>query len=69
MAKSSSNVWKSHDFKQLDLKAKLRVTTLQEHAKKLIALVLIVIKTIVRLFLKQGDISYIFALVRKRDQA
>ena len=35
-----------HIFKQSDLKAKLRVTTLQEHRKKTIASVLMVIATV-----------------------
>ena len=46
-------IWSRHTFKQPDLKAKLRVTTLHEQRKKLIASVLMVIATIVRLFLKK----------------
>ena len=46
-------IWSRHTFKQPDLKAKLRVSTLHEQRKKLIASVLMVIATIVRLFLKK----------------
>ena len=42
-------IWSCHTFKQPDLNAELRVTTLQEHRKKLIDLVLMFIATIVRL--------------------
>ena len=61
--------WSCHTFKQPDLKAKLRVTTLREHRKKLIVLVLMVIATIVRLSLKQWVVISIFALRKKLDRA
>ena len=56
-----------HIFKQPDLNEKLRVSTLQEH-KKMIAPVLMIIATIVRLLLKQMVVIYIFALVKKLDR-
>ena len=39
---NSMKKWSCHAFKYPDLKAKLRVTTPQEHKKKLIASVLMV---------------------------
>ena len=62
-------IWSCHTFKQPDLDAKLKVTTLHEHRKKMIASVLMVIATIVRLFLKQWVVFSIFALVKELDQA
>ena len=61
-------IWSYHTFKQPDLNVKLRVTTLQENRKNLIALVLMVIATIVRLSLKQWDVTSIFVLGKKLDQ-
>ena len=59
-----SKIWSSHTFKQTDMNAKLRVTTLQEHKTKKIALVLMVIAIIVRLSLKQLVVFSILALSR-----
>ena len=39
-------IWSSHTFKQPELNAKLRVTTQQEHRKKMIALMLMIFATI-----------------------
>ena len=61
-------IWSYHTFKQPDLNVNLRVTTLQENRKNLIALVLMVIATIVRLSLKQWDVISIFVLGKKLDQ-
>ena len=55
-------IWSCHTYKQPDLIAKWRVTTLQVHRKKLIASVLMVFATTVRLFLKQWVVISIFAL-------
>ena len=51
-------IWLCHTFKQPDLNLKLRVTTLQENRKKLIASVLMIIATIVRLSLKQWVVIF-----------
>ena len=56
-------------FQATRTECKLRVTTLQENRKKLIALVLMVIATILRLSLKQWVVISIFVLVKKLDQA
>ena len=62
-------IWSCHTFKQPELNVKLRVTTLQENRKKLIAVVLMVIATIVRLSLNQWVVISIFVLVKKLDRA
>ena len=48
---------------------KLKVSTLQENRKKLIATVLMVIATIVRLSLKPWVVISIFVLVKKLERA
>ena len=57
-------IWSCQTFKQPDLNVKLRVTTLQENRKKLIALVLMVIATILRLSLKQWVVISILSMSR-----
>ena len=62
-------IWSCHNIKQPDLNAKLRVTTLQEMRNNLIALVLRVIASIVKLSLKQRVVISIFAIVKELDRA
>ena len=54
--------WSFLTVKQTDLNAKLKVTTLQERRKKLIASGLMIIATTVRLSLKQWAVISILPL-------
>ena len=64
-----SKIWSCHTFKQPGLSAKTKAKTLQEHKKKLIASVLMVMATILRLFLKQWVVISTFSFVKKLDLA
>ena len=59
-------IWSCHTFKQPDLDTMLKVFTLHEQ-KKLIASVLMVIATIVRLFSKQWFAISIFTLFNELE--